>query len=178
MSLKRKWRMKLKANNHEKNKYQLVFNKVLPSDSDHPQSNTHKGCCVLNANKYNYKLRSVIWQEDESKVTKWTWFNKPVCATLLCLWMISQKLVDHSNIGRAIGRLLNLVYTLSTSMKDSIGSTTSFFHTSMVIHPGLNDHLCILKFIHKGLLSSLLKKQQNRSFIEQCRPRIWIQVVD
>ena len=33
-------------------------------------TNTHKGCCLLNANEYNYELRSVIGQEDESKVTK------------------------------------------------------------------------------------------------------------
>ena len=75
--------------------------------------------------------------------------------------MISRKLVDGTKIGRAIGRLLDLVYALSAGMKDSDGSTTLFFHTSMVAHPGLNDHLHIRKFIHKGLLSSLSKKQQN-----------------
>ena len=31
----------------------------------------------------------------------------------------------------------------------------------MVVHPGLDDHLHTLKFIHEGLLSSLQKKQQN-----------------
>ena len=56
-----------------------MFNNVLTSDSDLLQFNTHKGCYVLNATEYNYKLRSVIGQEDESKVTKWTWFNKHVC---------------------------------------------------------------------------------------------------
>ena len=70
MSLKRKQRMKLKANNHEENTYHLMFNSVLSSDSDLLGSNTHKGCCVLNATEYNYKLRSVIGREDESKVTK------------------------------------------------------------------------------------------------------------
>ena len=73
--------------------------------------------------------------------------------------MISQKLVDHTNIGKAIGCLLDLVYTPSISMRDSIGSTTSFFHTSMVVHPVLDDHLRIHKFIHKGLLSLLPEKQ-------------------
>ena len=34
MSPKRKPRMKLKANNHEENKYHLMFNNVLSSDSD------------------------------------------------------------------------------------------------------------------------------------------------
>ena len=138
-----------------------MFNKVLPSDSDFLCTNTHNGYCLLSANEYNYKLRSVIGREDVSKVTKWTWFNKQVRDTLLCSWMISRKLVDGTNIGRAIGRLLDLVYVLSAGMRNSVGSTTSFFHTSMVVHPGLNDHLRIRKFIHKGLLSSLSKKQQN-----------------
>ena len=71
---------------------------------------------------------------------------------------ISRKLVDHTNIGTAIGRLLDVVYVPSISMRDSIGSTTLFFHTSMVAHPELNDHLRIRKFIHKGLLSLLSKK--------------------
>ena len=75
MSLKRKQRMKLKANSHEEDKYHLMVNNVLASDSDLLGSNTHKGCCVLNATEYNYKLGSVIEQEDESKVTKWTWFD-------------------------------------------------------------------------------------------------------
>ena len=46
-------------------------------------------------------------------------------------------------------------------MRDSIGSATLFFCTSMVLHPGLDDHLRIHKFIHEGYLSSLMKKQQN-----------------
>ena len=45
-------------------------------------------------------------------------------------------------------------------MRDSIGSATSFSHTLMALHPGLDDHLRIRKFIHKGLLSSLSKEQQ------------------
>ena len=104
---------------------------------------------------------SVIGQEDKSKVTKWTGFNKQVHDMFLCSWMILQKLVDHTNIGRAIGCLLDLVYAPFAGMRDSIGSTTSFFHTSMVVHPGLNDHLHIRKFVHKGLLSSCWKKQKN-----------------
>ena len=66
--------------------------------------------------------------------------------------MISRKLVDHTNIERAIGCLLDMVYAPSASMRDSIGSTILFFHTSMVIHPESDDHLHIRKFIHKGLL--------------------------
>ena len=60
MSLKRKQRMKLKANNHEEDKYHFMFNNVSTSDSDLLGSNTHQRSCVLNATQYNYKLRSVI----------------------------------------------------------------------------------------------------------------------
>ena len=73
--------------------------------------------------------------------------------------MISRKLVDDSIIGRATGRLIDLVYAPSAGMRNSDGSTTSFFHTSMVVNTGSNDHLRIRKFIHEGLLSSLLKKK-------------------
>ena len=163
MSMKRKIKIKIKVCSPEEDTYHLRFNNVLPCDSDRLRTNTHKGCCMLNANEYNYKLRSIIGQEDESKVTNWTWSNKQVRNTLLCLWMISRKLVDHTNIGRAIGRLLDLVYASSAGMRDSVGSTTSFFHTSMVVHPESDDHLRICKFIYKGLLSSLLMRQQNRN---------------
>ena len=162
MSLKRKRRMKLKACSPEEDTYYLMHNNVLPSDSDLLRTNTHKGCFTLNANEYNYKLRSMIGREDKSKVTKWTWFNKQVRDTLLCSWMISRKLVDHTNIERTIGRLLNLVYAPSAGMRNSVESTTSFFNTSMMVHPGSDGHLHIQKFIQEGLLSSLSKKQQNR----------------
>ena len=161
MSLKRKRVAKLNAKGCTESRYNCIFSNVLESSSDLLQSNTHKGCCVLNATKYNYKLRSVIGREDDFKVTKWTWFNKQVCSTFLCSWMISRKLVDHTNIGRAIERILNMVYAPSVSMRDSIGSTTLFFHTSMVVHPGSDEHLHLRKFIHKGLVSSLSKKQQD-----------------
>ena len=72
MSMKRKRRMKLKAKHCEEDKYTLIFNNILISDSDLLQSNTYKGCCLLNTTEYNYKLRSVIGQEDESKVKTWT----------------------------------------------------------------------------------------------------------
>ena len=60
MSLKRKQKTKLKARSPEEDKYHLRFNNVLLSYSDLLCTSTHKGCCLLNANKYNYKLRSVI----------------------------------------------------------------------------------------------------------------------
>ena len=71
-----------------------------------------------------------------------------------------------------IGRLLDLVYAPSAGMRSSVGSTTSFFHTSMVVNTGSNDHLHIRKFIHEGLLSSLSKKTECKSFNEQCRIRL------
>ena len=71
MSLKRKQRTKLKACSPEQDTYHLMFNNVLPSDSDLLCTNTHKG-------ENNDKRKSVIGREDEYKVTKWTWFNKQV----------------------------------------------------------------------------------------------------
>ena len=70
--MKKKQRTNLKARYREQDKYHLMFNNVLPSDSDLLCTNTHKECCLLNVNEYNYKLRSVIGQEDGPKVTKWT----------------------------------------------------------------------------------------------------------
>ena len=114
ISLKRKQRIKLKAYSHKENEYHLILNNILTSDSDLLWFNTYKGYCVLNTTEYNYKLSSVIGGEDKSEVKKWTLFNKQVYDTFLCSWMISRKLVDHTNIGWTIGRLLDLGYqTLS-----------------------------------------------------------------
>ena len=88
--------------------------------------------------------------EYDSKAMKWTWFNIQVSATFLCSWMISWALVDYTDIERAIGHILDKVYIPSISMRDSIGSTASFSHTSMVLHPGSNDHLRIHNCIHEG----------------------------
>ena len=72
MPMKRKRRTILKSPYQERNVYQLMFNNVLPSNSDLLHINTHKGCSLLNANEYNHKLRSVIGREHVSEVTKWT----------------------------------------------------------------------------------------------------------
>ena len=158
MSLRRKWRMKMKTKGGAEDHYHFMFNNVLTSNSDLLQSNTQERCCVLDTMDYNYKLRSVIRREDDSKLIKLIWFNKQVRDTFWCSWMISRKLVDHTNIGRAIGHILDMIYAPSVSMRDSIGSATSFFHTSMVVHPRSNDHLRIHEFIYEGLLSSLSKE--------------------
>ena len=70
MSMKRKRRMKLKVCSPEEEKYHSMLNNMLPSISDLLRTNIHKGYCMLNANEYNYKIRSVIGQEDEYEVTK------------------------------------------------------------------------------------------------------------
>ena len=57
--------------------------------------------------------------------------------TFLWSWMISWALVDYTNMDH----ILDNMYTSCVSMSDSIGSITSFPHTSMVVYPGSNDHL-------------------------------------
>ena len=81
---------------------------------------------MLNTTNYDYKLRSVVGREDDSTATKWIWFNKQVCVTFLCSWIISWALIDYINKGRAIGCILDKVYTLSVLIRGNIGSTTSF----------------------------------------------------
>ena len=66
--------------------------------------------------------------------------NKHVRDTILCSWMISQALVNYTDMVQGIGCILDKAYVPSVSMRDSIGSTTSFFHTSMVLYPGSNNH--------------------------------------
>ena len=78
MSVKRKRGAKLKAKGCAEGRYHRIFNNVLESSSDLLRINTHKSCSVLKATDYNYKLRSVIGREDNSSVTKLTWFNKLV----------------------------------------------------------------------------------------------------
>jgi len=46
-------------------------------------------------------------------------------------------------------------------MNDSIGNITSYFHTSLVVHPGFKDHLQIRNLISGTMLSSSSKKQRN-----------------
>ena len=70
MSLKRKQRAKLKAKGYVEGRYHHIFNHMLDSSSDLVRSNTHKGCCMLDATDYNYNLRSLIGREEDFKVTK------------------------------------------------------------------------------------------------------------
>ena len=106
------------------------------------------GSYMMDTTDYNYKLRSVIGREDEFTTNKWTWFEEQVRVTFLWLWMISRVLVDCTNMGRIIGCILDDVYASCLSMDDSIRTITSYFHTSMVVHLGSNDHLQIRNLIH------------------------------
>ena len=75
--------------------------------------------------------------------------------------MISLALVDYTDMREIIGRILDDVLAQHVLMKDSIGSMTSYFHVSMVVHSGSNDHLRIYNsLIHGNMLSSLSKKQE------------------
>jgi len=75
--------------------------------------------------------------------------------------MISQALVDYADMRRIIGCILDDVQAPCVSINNSIGAITSYFHTSMVVHPGSNDHLRIRNLIHGNMLSSSSKKQKN-----------------
>ena len=68
MFLKRKRRTKLKAKWCTGGRYTRISNHKMESSSDLVQSNTHKGCHMLDTTDYNYKLRSVLGQEDGSSV--------------------------------------------------------------------------------------------------------------
>ena len=113
----------------------------------------------MNTLDYNYKLRSVIGQVDDFAANKWNRFDTQVCDIFLWSWMISRVLVDYTGMERIIGHIIDNVYTLSVSTKESIGSITSYFRTSMVVHPGPNDHLRICNLIHGNMLSSSSKNQ-------------------
>ena len=60
MSLKRKRGAKLKAKGCAEGRYHRIFDNMLNPGYDLLRSNTHKGCCVLNATDYNYKLRKSL----------------------------------------------------------------------------------------------------------------------
>ena len=159
MFLKRKQRAKFTVKGCAESRYHRIFNHKTESSSDLIQSNTHKGYRMLNTTDYNYKLRSVLGQEDDSTANKWAWFNKQVCDIFLCSWMISWTLVDYTDIGRAIGCILDKIYAVS--MRDSIGSTTSFFHTSMITHPGYDDHLIIYVYVNLYMKACYLHHRRN-----------------
>ena len=116
----------------------------------------------MNTLDYNYKLISVIRREDNFTTNKWKWFDTQVRDIFLLSWVISRSLVGYTNMGKIIGHILDNIYTLSMSLRDSIGSITSYLYTSMVIHPGSNDYLPISNYIYGNMLSSSSKKQQNR----------------
>ena len=139
------------------------YNHKVESNSHIVSSYALVGSCLTNAMDYNfnYKLRSVVGREDDFTANKWTWFDIQVRATLLWIWMRSQALVDYTNMGRIIDGILDNVQALYVSANNSNKTITSYFHTSMVIHIGSNDHLRIRNSIHGNMLSLSSKKQRN-----------------
>ena len=69
---KRKQREKLKVKGCTEGCYHRIFNHKMELSSDLVQSNTHKGCCMLNTTDCDYKLRSVFGREDDYIANKWT----------------------------------------------------------------------------------------------------------
>ena len=102
----------------------------------------------------------MIGGEDDFTANNWTWFDKQVRATFLWSW-ISRVLVDYTNMGSIIGCIMDNIYAPCVSINDSIGTITSYFQTSMVVHPRSNDHLQIHNLIHGKMLSLSSKKQRN-----------------
>ena len=114
----------------------------------------------------------MLGQEDNSIATKWTYFNKQACAKFLCSWIISQALVDCTDIGRSIGCITDEVYTPSTvSIRGSIGSTTSFFYIHQWYYT--QDLMIIYVYINLYMKACYLHHQKTivwKIFIEQCHP--------
>ena len=137
------------------------FNHKLVLSSHNITSCLHVGFYVMNALDYNYKLRNIIGQEDDCTVNTWKWFDTQVRDRFLLSRMISWSLVDYNTMRRVIGYILDNVYAPFMSIKDSIGSITSSFHKSVVVHLRSNDYLRTCNIIHGNMLSLSSKKQRN-----------------
>ena len=163
MLLKRKWKREVKGNWCAKGRPHRECNNEVESSSLIVSPYVVMGSCLMNVMDYNfnYKLRSVVGWEDDFTANKWMWLDLQVRATLLWTWVISQALVDYTDMGRTIGRLLDDVQEPYVSANNSDGTITSYSHTSMVVHPGSNDHLRIRNLIHGNMLSLSLKKERN-----------------
>ena len=155
MLLKRKESAKVKAKGcvGVEGHHSWKFNHKSKSISLILPSCFHIGSYVMNILDYNYKLRSVIGREDNFTTNKWKWFDTQVRDTFLWSWMISRSrsLVDYTDTGRIIGSILGNVYEPPVSLRDSIRSIFSYFHTSMVIHTGSNGHLPMCNIIHGNI---------------------------
>ena len=161
MLLKRKQSAKVKAKGCAEGHYHQKFNHKLELSTHIVISCLHVCLYMTNTLNNNYKLRSVFGQKDDFTTNTWKWFDTQVRDIFLWSWMISRSLVDYTDIGRIFGCILDNVYAPSVSMKDSIRSITSYFHTSIVIHLGSNDHLRISTLILASMLSLSSKKQRN-----------------
>ena len=57
-------------------------------------------------------ISAVIGQGDDVTANKWKWFDTQLRDTFLWSWMISQALVDYTNMGRIIDRILGDICTV------------------------------------------------------------------
>ena len=158
MFLKRKRSGKVKAKGCTEGHYHQDFNHEIESNSHLVPSCVHAGSCVINVMDYKYKLRSVIGREDDFTANKRMWFDTQVRATFLWSWMIPRVLVDYTDMGRIIGHILDDVQAPCVSATNNIGSITSYFYISMVVHLESNDYLRICNFTHGNILCSSSKK--------------------
>ena len=139
MSLKRKQSAKVKTKGCAKGHHRQKFNHKMESRSHIVTSRLHISSYVTNILDYNYKL-SVIGREDDFTANKWKRFDTQVSDTFLWSWMISESLGVYTNMERISGHILDNIYALAVPMNEIIGSITSYFYTSMVIHPGSSAH--------------------------------------
>ena len=161
MLLKKEQNAREKTKGCAEGHYHPKFNHKLVLSSHIVTSCLYLGSYVMNTFDYNYKLKSVIGQENDFTTNKWKWFDTQVCDTFLWSCLISRSLVDYTNMSGIISRILDNVCVLSMPTKDSIGSITSHFCTSMVVPPRSNDHLRIHNLIYENMISSSSKKQRN-----------------
>ena len=75
--------------------------------------------------------------------------------------MISLVLADYTNMRGIIDCILDDVLAPHVSLNNSNGSVTSYFHVSIIVHSGSNDHLQLRNLIHGNMLSLSSKKQWN-----------------
>ena len=76
--------------------------------------------------------------------------------------MISLVLADYTNMRGIIDCILDDVLAPHVSLNNSNGSVTSYFHVSIIVHSGSNDHLQLRNLIHGNMLSLSSKKERNR----------------
>ena len=74
--------------------------------------------------------------------------------------MISLACADYPDMKGVIGHILDDVLAPHMSLNNSIGSVTSCFHVSTIVHSDSNDNKRLLNLIHGNMLSSSSNKKQ------------------